>query len=176
MSKNAEKLIRTHLTLPAEVREEMARVLNTLLASASDLYSHAKQAHWNVRGPDFIGVHELFDKVAQEASAHADLLAERAGQLGAGVHGTIRQAAKTSQLPEYPLGIAPSAEHIEQLSSSLALFGKQLLSAIEKGDEADDPVTVDILTEICRATDQTLWFVESHATPKPSELGVKRAS
>ncbi len=168
-----ETLVRTQLALPVDVRRRMAGLTNELLASAIDLYSHAKQAHWNVRGPDFIAVHELFDRVAEEATAHADELAERSGQLGAGVDGTLRMAVKASQLPEYPLGIATSSEHIKQLATSLAQFGKHLLKGVKQADEAEDAVTADILTSICRATDKTLWFVESHNNPSSSVPGEK---
>jgi starvation-inducible DNA-binding protein len=172
-----QKSLATHQSLPKDMRGEVATLLNHLLATASDLYSHAKQAHWNVRGRDFMGIHELFDKVAEEAAEHADQIAERAGQLGFGVDGTLRQAAKATALPEYPLGLAASDEHIEQLSKSLGAFSKHLVSAIETTDKAGDPVTTDILTQICGAVDKMLWFVESHLTvAKPSAVGAKRAS
>lgn len=171
-------LIPTHQTLPPRSREEMAALLKVMLASAIDLYSHAKQAHWNVRGAEFMAIHELFDKVAAEAEAHADELAERAGQLGSEVEGTIRRVSKDTALPEYPLGIAESADHVEQLASSLALFSKQVRQGIKKADEAEDPVTTDILTTICRSVDKTLWFVESHGAlgGKRGAISVKRAS
>lgn len=175
MNSKPKTLLHTELTLSAKLRMEMALLTNTLLASALDLYSHAKQAHWNVRGMDFIAIHELFDKVAIEAENHADELAERAGQLGSGVDGTLRAAAKVSQLHEYPLGIASSREHIHALAASLGAFGKLLLDGIKQADEAEDPVTVDILTSICRAVDKTLWFVESHTALEPAPQSRKRA-
>ena len=167
-------LLPTRLALPAKVRTKMADLTRTLLASALDLQSHAKQAHWNVRGRDFIAIHELFDKVAEEAELHADELAERAGQLGASVEGTIRMAAKHSQLSEYPLDVASCDEHIDAVAASLATFGKLLEDGIEKAAKAGDAVTADILTGLCRATDKTLWFVESHTILAAKPVAVQR--
>lgn len=151
----------------------MSEELNALLASALDLYSHAKQAHWNVRGVEFISIHELFDKVSQASLDHADQLAERAGQLGAEVAGTLRKAAGASRLPEYKLGIASCPEHIEQLAESMALFGKNTLRGIEVAQEQEDPVTADILTRICGEVDKLLWFVESHQAPARAQAAMK---
>jgi starvation-inducible DNA-binding protein len=164
MAKKTPTLIASHNPLPAEARQKIAGELGTLLAAALDLYTHAKMAHWNVRGPDFMALHELFDQVSDEARAHADELAERAGQLGAGVEATLREAAAKSPLTEYELVIAPGADHVERLAKSLGDFSKLLLEAIEKSDEAGDPVTTDVLTTICRAVDKMMWFVESHGT------------
>ena len=150
--------------LPPETRKKVAELLNQLLATTVDLYSHAKQAHWNVRGHHFMTLHKLFDKVAEQVSEHGDEIAERAGQLGFGVSGTIRQAAKTTSLNDYSLQIASGEEHVERLSTSISEYTKLLLHGIEITDEADDPITTDLLTTICRACDQMLWFVESHNT------------
>ena len=134
------------------------------------MYSHAKQAPWNVHGKEFISLHELFDKVSQEVLDHADEIAERAGQLGYSVAGTIRQAASASALAEYPLDIASGDEHVEQLSTSLGNYNKHLRAGIDKADKAGDAITTDILTRLCGSTDKLLWFVESHgALGKRSE-------
>ena len=137
-------------------------MLNQLLADTTDLYSHAKQAHWNVRGQDFFSLHELFDKVSEQTLEHADEIAERVGQLGYSVSGTIREAARSSHLPEYPLDLADGEAHIEQLSKSLAEYTRHVRKGIDQADEAGDAVTNDILIQICRKTDKILWFVESH--------------
>ena len=142
----------------------MAMLLNQLLANAADMYSQAKQAHWNVRGKDFLSLHKLFDKVSKELLEHADEIAERAGQLGYSVAGTIRQAASASALAEYPLDIASGDEHVEQLSTSLGNYNKHLRASIDKADDAGDAITTDILTQLCGSTDKLLWFVESHGT------------
>ena len=156
--------VSTHNDLPAGVRKDMSKLLNQLLANASDMYSHSKQAHWNVRGRDFFSLHELFDKVSEGILEQVDEIAERAGQLGYHVSGTVRQAAANSGIREYPLELATGDEHVEQLSTSLGLYAKSLRQGIAQAEKAEDAVTQDILTRLCGATDKLLWFVESHGT------------
>lgn len=69
---------RTRNDLPSEVREQLIAILNQQLADTFDLYSQTKQAHWNVKGPEFFQLHELFDRLADEAEGYVDLIAERA--------------------------------------------------------------------------------------------------
>src|SRR5215467_1229750 len=106
---------RTKNSLPEKVRTQIVSLLQDRLAEAFDLVTHAKQAHWNVKGPSFIALHELFDKVYENAGDHVDLLAERIMQLGATAEGTARAVAKQSQLPEYPLTITSGQDHVEAL-------------------------------------------------------------
>src|SRR5262245_48558292 len=100
----------------------MVALLNQQFADAIDLAYQAKQAHWNVKGPTFIALHELFDEVVEEIEEHVDDLAERAVQLGGIAHGTVRVAAGKSRLGEYPLAISSGEEHVTSLSSALATF------------------------------------------------------
>jgi starvation-inducible DNA-binding protein len=156
----------TRNTLSEEVRAQSIELLNHRLAAAIDLHAQLKQAHWNVRGPAFIAVHELFDKVSEEAENYSDLIAERAGALGGTAQGTVQVAAERSFLIAYPLGIADESQHIFAVSGALAAFGQSIHEAIEKAAEIGDPTTADLFTEISRGVDQQLWFVESHAEPK----------
>lgn len=169
-------MIHTHNDLKPDTRKKIAALLNERLADALDLYSHAKHAHWNVRGPHFISLHELFDKVAAAASKHADLLAERAGQLGSGVDGTVRAAAKTSTLPEYPVQIGLGDEHVRAMAESMSTHGKNIREGIDTADDAGDQDTADLFTEISRELDELLWFVESHMEPVKESSTTKRSS
>src|ERR1041384_22579 len=110
--------------LPATTRSKIIELLAARLADAIDLSLQAKQAHWNVRGPHFLMLHELFDKVADETREHADTIAERITQLGGIAEGTVRAVAKRSTLSEYPLSILDGREHVEALSNAVAAFGQ----------------------------------------------------
>lgn len=132
-------------------------------ADAVDLATQAKQAHWNVKGPNFISLHELFDKVADEADEYSDLIAERIVALGGTAEGTAVVAAERSTLAKYPLDIADSAAHVEALSSALATFGKSVRAGIDAAAPAGDQDTADLFTEVSRSVDKYLWFVEAHA-------------
>jgi starvation-inducible DNA-binding protein len=149
--------------LPEKARIQVVTLLQERLAEALDLVSHAKQAHWNVKGPGFIALHELFDKIYENAGEHTDLIAERIAQFGGTAEGTIKVAAKRSRLPEYPLAATSGKDHVEALSHSLAYFGETIRKAINQADEVGDKGTADLFTEISRSVDKDLWFVEAHA-------------
>lgn len=149
--------------LPESSRKAVVTLFNARLADAMDLYTQALQAHWNVRGPNFIALHELFDKIVEDTHQYADLLAERIAQLGGIARGTAAVVAKESSLKEYPLTAVRSADHVKALSSALAAFAKNMRETIDQCEEHDDMASADIATEITRAVDKYTWFVESHA-------------
>ena len=153
---------RTRNDLPAETRGKMIELLNLRLADCIDLQTQTKQAHWNVRGPSFWGLHKLFDKVNEGVEEYVDSIAERAAQLGGEVQGTARQVAGRSCLPEYPAGVKGGREHVTALSTALAAFGKSVRAAIDAAEDAEDKDTADVFTEVSRGIDQWLWFVEAH--------------
>ena len=155
----------THNTLSENIRAQSVELLNKHLAGAIDLYGQLKQAHWNVRGPSFIAVHELFDKVATEVDGYSDLIAERAGGLGGVAEGTVQLAAERSFLVPYPLRIADVNEHIFAVSATLAAYGQSAREAIGLAAVLGDADTSDLFTEISRGVDHQLWFVESHRAP-----------
>jgi starvation-inducible DNA-binding protein len=159
----------THNTLAANVRAQSIELLNKHLAAAIDLHAQVKMAHWNVRGPGFIAIHELFDSVSEKVEDYSDLLAERAGGLGGTAHGTIQLVADKSFLVPYPHGIASVASHVFAVASSLAAFGQSARDAIGAAAKFGDADTADLFTEISRGIDQQLWFVESHIAPKESK-------
>ncbi|MEO0603142.1 MAG: DNA starvation/stationary phase protection protein Dps [Myxococcota bacterium] len=140
----------------------LVQVLNDRLADAVDLHWQAKQAHWNVKGESFIALHELFDSVATHLNSHADLLAERAVMMGGQAEGTIQIAASRTTLPLYPVQANDRREHVEHLSTALAVFATQLRSSIELASELGDAGTADLFTEISRSVDKDTWFVEAH--------------
>jgi starvation-inducible DNA-binding protein len=152
----------TKNSLPEKVRIQICGLLQEHLSNSLDLVTQAKQAHWNVKGPDFISLHELFDKIAEDAEEYIDLIAERIVQLGGIAEGTLRSAAKRTKLPDYPLGISAGHEHVNALAYTLASYGENVRSVIGQADELRDPDTADIFTQISREVDKYLWFVEAH--------------
>ena len=153
---------RTRNDLPADTRATMIQLCNLRLADCIDLQTQTKQAHWNVRGPSFWGLHKLFDKINEAVEEYVDLIAERAAQLGGEVEGTARVAAERSALPEYPKGIKSGMDHARALSTALSEFGRRARAAIDTADDAEDADTADMFTEVSRGIDQWLWFVEAH--------------
>ncbi len=143
-------------------RVELNSLMNQRLADAVDLQMQMKQAHWNVKGPHFIGLHELFDKVNEAVASYVDLIAERVVQLGGIAEGTVRAAAQRSRLAEYPLDIADGAAHVEAVARALSTFGREARNTIDLADELEDADSADLFTEVSRGIDKWLWFVEAH--------------
>ena len=161
-SKAAHKMHDTHNDMPQKTREKMAELLNARLADVSDLTSQARTAHWNVKGPQFIALHKLFDEVYENLGEQADLVAERCVQLGGTAKGTVRLAAQHSQLEEYPIDIFACEDHVRELSKRLAAYGKALREAIDASEEADDMGTSDMFTGMVLEIDKWVWMVEAH--------------
>ncbi len=161
-SPRAATLLPTLNSLPATIRAAVVPILAASLADAGDLKLQAKQAHWNLKGPNFIALHELFDQVAAHADTWADDLAERIVQLGGIAEGTVQAISHRTSLPAYPLDIIAEGEHLEALAASLAAFAKGVREAIDRATEIGDADTADLFTEVSRAADKDLWFVESH--------------
>ncbi|QRN96121.1 DNA starvation/stationary phase protection protein Dps [Archangium violaceum] len=152
----------SHINLPREAREELIELLNTCLATSIDLHWQVKQAHWNIRGRDFISRHELFDDIADHVRKQADEFAERAGALGGYAQGTIRLATKNSELDEYDLAAVNGDDHVRVLVDRVSTYATTIREGIERCDELNDPVTADLLTQVLGVVEQDLWFLESH--------------
>src|SRR2546430_17642858 len=147
--------------LPEQTRAKLVDLLNARLADAIDLQTQMKQAHWNVKGPNFIALHELFDKINEDVEEYVDEIAERAVQLGGVAEGTARIVAKRSALSEYPANVVDGHSHVEALSSALAAFGTAARKGIDQANELGDLDTADLFTEVSRGIDKWLWFVEA---------------
>lgn len=152
--------------LPARTRAKVSKLLNERLADALDLGAQTKQAHWNVKGPSFIALHELFDKVAENVEDHVDELAERITSLGGTAYGTIAAVARSTSLKPYPEDITDGVDHLEALSGALADFGKKIRKGIDQADKLGDADTADLFTGISRDVDKYLWFLEAHLQAK----------
>jgi starvation-inducible DNA-binding protein len=158
----APTMYETENDLPKSARTELNVLINQRLADVIDLQMQLKQAHWNVKGPHFIGLHELFDKVAEEVESYVDEIAERIVQLGGIAQGTVRSAAAHSRLEEYPQTIADGSAHVEAVAKALSTFGREMRLSIDEADTLGDADTADLFTEVSRGIDKWLWFVEAH--------------
>jgi len=159
----APKMYETENDISLKRRSELNTLMNQRLADAVDLQMQIKQAHWNVKGPSFIGLHELFDKVYHSVESYVDMIAERIAQLGGIAEGTVRVSAARSLLEEYPLTIADGMAHVEAVARALSTFGHEARSTINEAAQLNDANTSDLFTEISRGIDQWLWFIEAHS-------------
>ena len=152
----------TRNDLSSKTRGRVVDVLNARLADAIDLQLQVKHAHWNVKGPSFYALHELFDKIAGDVEGHVDEMAERITALGGIAEGTVQAVAGRSRLEPYPLGLSEGRAHLEALAAAFARFGKSVRKAIDETAKAGDADTSDLFTGVSRAIDKNLWFVEAH--------------
>ncbi len=142
---------------------ELIELCNARLADAVDLQMQCKHAHWNVKGPNFIALHGLFDQVNEDVEDYVDLIAERAVQLGGIANSTAHIVATWAHMPENSAHSATGRDYVQTLASALASFGKIVRQAIVKSNELGDAVSTDIFTEIARGVDKWLWMVEAHS-------------
>jgi starvation-inducible DNA-binding protein len=147
--------------LPEEQQTKLIELLNRRLADAIDLQLQSRQAYWNVKGPHFMALRELFDKVAQGVEEDANLIAEHIVQLGGMAEGTAHAVAGRSSLDGYRLATADGNGHIDALATTLIAFGRHARYASEQATELKDADTADLFTEIARGIDKWLWFVET---------------
>lgn len=144
-----------------ETRAAIVRLLAARLLDGVDLQLQSKQAHWNVKAPAFIALHELFDKLYGDVESYVDLVAERIVQLGGYADASVRTVAKSSSLAEFPRAQG-GREHVHALSNALSVFGDRTRAATEEAALAGDKDTASIFTEIWRGVEKWLWLVDSH--------------
>lgn len=152
---------RQNKALPEEQQAKLIEMLNRRLADTIDLQLQSRQAYWNVKGPHFMALRELFDKVTEGVEEYANLIAEHIVQLGGMAEGTAHAVARRTSLDEYLLATADGKGHIDALTATLAAFGKHARYASEQATELKDADTADIFKEIARGIDKWLWLVET---------------
>ena len=152
---------KSNIDLGDNTRKQMIGMLNQTLASALDLMLRTKEAHWNVRGANFIALHKFFDELNDVMREHADTVAERITSLGGQAEGRLPQIAEKTKLPEYPVE-TKAEDHLDTLAKSFAALGKECRANIDKADEAGDQNTADMYTAVSRDLDKYLWMIEAH--------------
>jgi len=152
----------TRIDLSQSVRQKAVPLLQARLADALDLKLAVKQAHWNVKGPGFLQLHELFDEVAGRVETLADSLAERITSLGGTALGRVQQVAQQTTLAAYPDDLFHGADHVAALADRIAALAKATRAAIKTSSEAGDEVTADLFNETTGILDKDLWLLEAH--------------
>jgi starvation-inducible DNA-binding protein len=156
------KLHKTRNDLKSNTKTTMAALLNERLADAIDLALMTKQAHWNLRGRQFIAVHEMMDGFRTEIDGHVDTIAERVVQLGGIAFGTTQAVMQGSKLKAYPTDLVSVQDHITALGERYGDLANSTRAAIDTATEAGDADTADIFTAFSRALDKALWLLEAH--------------
>ena len=152
----------TRNDLPLAARTRVVKLLNERLADAIDLGTQVKHAHWNVKGPNFIALHELFDRIAASTGEEIDSIAERATALGGTAAGTLAAVARATSLKPYPANLTEGPAHVQALAEVVAAFGTRVRAAIETAEKLGDRDTSDLFTGMSREVDKNLWLLEAH--------------
>ena len=149
--------------LDDQTRHKMIDLLNARLADLVSLTLAVKQAHWILKGPGYIGVHELLDDVADRLRDSADMMAERTVILGGHARETVEEAASKTMLDAYPLEMVSIEDHISALKERFLVTGKRVRNAIGDASDAGDADCQDLFTEVSRQLDKDAWFIGSNA-------------
>lgn len=155
-------MITTVDDLAETTQVEIIELCNKRLADAVDLHLQSKYAHWNVKGPNFRTLHELFDQVNSDVENYVDLIAERAVQVGGVADYTAYVVPMWADIAEYRADGGSEQAIVRALAAALDSFGKLVLEAVAKCDELRDVVSADMFTEIARGIDKWLWMVRAH--------------
>jgi len=147
--------------LPEESRSRVIETLSSRLADGVDLYTQVKVAHWNIKGPQFVALHPLFDQFAQDLLVENDTIAERIATLGGKAYGTARYVSKTSRIPEYPREATRDLDHVGLLAERFETYLDGLRDSRTVAEKVSDADTVDVLTSFIEQFEKHAWFLRA---------------
>ncbi len=168
----------TQFTIPGLTDKQGARLAELLqkqLSTYNDLHLTLKHIHWNVVGPNFIGVHEMIDPQVEAVRAYADEVAERIATLGASPKGTPGAIIEDRTWDDYSVGRDTVPAHLGALDLVYNGVIEDIRQAIEETEELD-AVTQDILIGHARELEKFQWFVRAHLESAAGKLAHAGAS
>jgi starvation-inducible DNA-binding protein len=160
--KPADRMYKNRVALADSVKKKVCGILNNQLASALDMYSQAKFAHWNVKGMNFYQLHLVFDATAKVVFKQIDPIAERITQLGGVANGMVRQSAAGSSIAAYNVDAISGPEHLLALADALGKYCAELRKASDDIDDAGDEPSSDFIKQLVVEAEEELYFLESH--------------
>ncbi|AQX80035.1 DNA starvation/stationary phase protection protein [Plantibacter sp. VKM Ac-2885] len=144
-----------------DVAAGTAQFLSPVVVDLTAIVVNGKQAHWHVRGANFIGVHELLDDIVDHAQEWADLAAERIVALGLPVDARLSTVAAKTSTPELSEGFQQSDRTIAEVIALIDAASASVNTAVDELDELDQ-TSQDIAIEIARGLDKDRWFLFAH--------------
>ena len=153
----------------SESADKVIAILDDRLVALLDLQLTLKHVHWNVVGPNFIGVHEMLDPQVDAVREMTDTIAERIATLGGVPVGTPKAIAERRRWEDYSLGKGLVAEHLVALDKVYNGVNGDHREAMETLAELD-PLSEDMLTGQLAELEQFQWFVRAHIESSSGEL------
>lgn len=151
----------TNHTGVAKNQDQVIKLLQIHLATALDLHSQVKQAHWNVKGPSFFGIHKMFDELTDKFNNPIDIVAERISALGGYPMGYVSAVASASILDNPADDLVQDLDWVAFILDQYHSYSKLLYDDIKSLGDLD-PISQDILIEIARMIDQGIYFLAAH--------------
>lgn len=148
-----------------DVAAGVAQFLTPVVHELVALAVNGKQAHWHVRGVNFIGIHEFLDVIVEHAQGWADDAAERVVALGLPIDARLSTVAKKAAAPNPTSGFKQADDAIAEVIATIDATLEKVNAAIE-GLEKLDPSSQDVAIEIRRGLDKDRWFLYSHISVK----------
>jgi starvation-inducible DNA-binding protein len=154
----------TQFTVPGLTEKQGTKIADLLqkqLSTYNDLHLTLKHVHWNVVGPNFIGVHEMIDPQVDLVRGYADEVAERIATLGGPPPSTPGSILKDRTWDDYSVGRDTVQAHLAALDLVYNGVIEDTRRGIDETEEAD-PVTQDILIGHSAELEKFQWFVRAH--------------
>ena len=152
-------MYKTKIDLAEKTRRNIVAILNDRLAEAIDLQSQVKQAHWNVKGPHFIALHELFDKISDAVLEQIDEIAERVRKIGGVTIRSIGHIARLQRIADNDADYVEPADMLSELKEDEKALDLRMRAVHSLCDDADDVATASLLENWIDQTQRRAWFL-----------------
>ena len=160
MKSTASKATTIDIGISEANRKKIAQGLSVLLADSYTLYLMTHNFHWNVTGPQFNSLHNMFMQQYTEAWTAVDLIAERIRALGHPAPGTYKQFVGLTSIKEFE-GTHKSNDMVRHLVAAQEATARTARNLFPTVEAAKDQPTADLLTRRLEVHEKTAWMLRS---------------
>ena len=155
--------MKPHIGIAEKNLDKSIKVLTILLSDEMTLYTKTRKFHWNVSGPSFMELHQLFQHQYTELEETIDLIAERINKLGGKTIGTLKEFAEHTRLSESPDKYPNQTEMLKELLADHEQLITDMRKDIEDAsDKSKDMGTIDFLVGLMEQHETTAWILRRY--------------